>query len=204
MKKNAFLFLFLSGLFACKNSTSSIPDISSVKEAAFKKFIARQRLIDLPVNFNLAYISDTLTEPMLVDSLDSLFIPTDLAAGRIWGICKDTSQFFALITLDVAAVYIPGLRIYDKQGNLLQDVQLLVNGCGADCGYYCTAIAKIYKDTASENLKFYAQDSVYSYTCDSLGKETPGTKEHYIKSKSGTIDKQGRVTIRDSSMNLME
>jgi hypothetical protein len=198
--KRLLIMAFAVTLFDCSNSEKPV---LSIKELAFKKFVSRQNIVDLPLHFDLDGISDSQTQPMIVDDLDSLFIPTDYAAGRIWGIYKDTSQYFTFITLGAASVYIPQIKIFDKQGNKIQETELLVDGCGADCGYFCSAIAKVYKDDPTSDIKFYARDSVLFYTCDSVGKETPGTKKHYIKYKSGFVDKSGHITVTTGSVNFL-
>ena len=199
--KRLLIIIFCVTLFGCSNSDK--PALST-KELAFKKFVSRRKLLDLPIHFDLDAISDEQTQPMIVDDLDTLFIPTDFAAGRIWGIYKDTSKYYAFVTLGAAAVYIPQIQIFDKHGNKIQETELLVDGCGADCGYFCNAIAKVYKDDPNSDIKFYARDSVFSYTCDSLAKETPGTREHYIKFKSGSINKSGHITVKTGSLNLLK
>jgi hypothetical protein len=198
--RKCFLLISLA-IFSC--STPDKTNIST-KQLAFKKFVSRQRLIDLPLHFDLADISDSLTQPMIVDDLDSLFISPAFAARRIWGIYKDTSQLFIFVTLGTASVYIPEIQIFDKHGNRIHYEQLLVDGCGAGCGYSCNAIAKIYKDIRSSDIKFYARDSVFSYECDSNAKEVPGTREHYIKFKSGSIDKNGHIIVRMDSLSFLK
>lgn len=101
-------------IFGCSDSDRTTV---STKEQAFIKFVSRQRLIDLPIHFDLDNTTDSLTQPAIVDPLDSLFIPTDFAANRIYGIYRDTSSFFMFITFGVASVYIPQLEVFDKKGN---------------------------------------------------------------------------------------
>lgn len=199
--KRLLIITFCFTLFNCSDIDKSN---LTQKELAFEKFISRQKLVDLPLYFDLDRISDSLTQPMIVDESDSLFMPTEFAAGRIWGVYKDTSQYFMFITLGAAAVYIPQIQIFDKKGNKVQSEELLIDGCGADCGYFCNAIAKIYKDTLNADIKFYARDSVLTYTCDSISKETIGTREHYIKYKSGSVDNTGRLTVTTGSINLLK
>jgi hypothetical protein len=195
------IITFCLTIFSCSEPDKTI---SSTKEQAFKKFVARQRLVDLPIHFDIDEITDSLTQPAIVDPLDSLFIPTDFGMNRIYGIYKDTSSFVMLIVFGVADDYIPEINVFDKKGNKIQDESVFVDGCGADCGYSCNAISKIYIDKVNSDIKFYARDSVYSYTCDSLGKETPGTLEHYIKFKSGSIDKSGHISVKTGSTNLLK
>ena len=211
--KKIYILLVLA-FYCC--STSDKNNVS-IKELAFKKFVSIQRLVDLPLYFDLdnyyeegpksiivevsdsLYITDSLFRPA-----DTLFIPKRVVAGRVWGIYKDTSEYFIFITLGEAAYYIPEIEIFDKHGNKIQEEQLLVDGCGADCGYSCNAIARIYKDAQSGGVNFYARDSVFSYECDSNSREVPGSREHYIKFKSGVIDKTGHMTIKTGSLNLLK
>jgi hypothetical protein len=199
---NRFLILTVClTIFSC-----SEPDkiIDLTKEQAFKKFVARQRLVDLPIHFDIDQITDTLTQPAIVDPLDSLFIPTDYAMNRIYGIYKDTNSFFIFITFGTADDYIPNIEIFNKHGDKIQEEDVFVDGCGADCGYYCNAISNIYKDNSTSEIKFYARDSVRYYECDSTGNEVPGTLVHYVKFKSGIVDNSGQITIKTGSTNLLK
>jgi hypothetical protein len=198
--KRTLIIIFCVTVFGCTNSDKAIV---STKELAFKKFVSRQRFFDLPIHFDIDEITDSLTQPAIVDPLDSLFIPTDLAAMRIWGIYKDTSEFFVFITLGVAEDYIPVIEIFTKNGDKIQSESVFIDGCGADCGYYCNAIANIYKEHQSRDIKFFARDSVRYYDCDSLGNETPGTLVHYVKFKSGVINRSGQITVNTGSTNLV-
>ena len=189
--------LILSG---CKNAGNTT---DSAKEAAFRKFVARQRFIDLPVHFDLNNAPDSLTQPLVFDKTDTLFIPSNNASGQIFGIYKDTSKRFLFIALYPADGYIPAIILFDKHGNRLNEEQLLVDGCGADCGYYCNAIADIYKERSSSDILFYTRDSVFAYDCDSLAKPMPGTTQHYVKFKSGGIDSLGRISKKTGKINYM-
>ena len=195
--KNTLLVFALLALFACNNNHApkkEATQTTSSKEIAFKKLIARQKLIDLPLYFDVDNISDSLTQPNIVDDSDTLlFQPNDLS-GRLIGLYKDTTNYFLFVGLVPAAVYFPAIYIFDKQGNEISFEQLIVWGCGADCGYFCNEKSRLYKDASSNNLMFLVRDSVNMYECDSLGKETPGTREHYVKTKLGIIDVTGHIT----------
>ncbi len=177
---------------------------NTAKEQAFKKFVARQKLVDLPLHFDLSVTDGISIKPFIEDNTDSLFIAPDHAYGGVYGIYKDTSKGFLFIVLYAADTYIPGVILYDRQGNLLREEELLVDGCGADCGYYCNAIADIYKKLGSDDIQFYARDSVFTYDCDSLGKPTPGTTEHYVKYKSGHIDGKGGMTEKTGRIDYIK
>lgn len=127
------IILFSLTIFGCSNSGNINV---STKDLAFKKFISRQKLIDLPVHFDIDNISDSLTEPMIVNESDTLFISPDLASGRIYGLYKDTSKYFLFLNLGAASIYIPEIMTFDKHGNQIQYEQMLIDGYGSDCGYY--------------------------------------------------------------------
>ena len=188
-------------LSACKQSGSGY---NPVKERAFKRFVARQRLVDLPLHFDLGVTEGISIKPFIVDSTDSFFIAADHAYGGVYGIYKDTSKYFLLIALYAADTYIPGVILFDKQGNLLREQELLVDGCGADCGYYCNAIADIYRKPGSDDIQFYARDSVYTYDCDSLGQPTPGTTEHYVKYMGGHLNPLGYISKKTGRIDYIK
>ncbi len=188
--KNIFLFSILIH-FSCANSNKSIvynPNTIS-KTTAFQKLLKRQGFVEIP-SYNLAGLAeDKNLQPLISDESDSMFFKKDyMPMGKIYGVYKDTSQFFLFITFYAAENYIPAIETFDKNGNRISSEQLLVNGCGAGCGYYCTMTAEISKD-----LSFIAKDSVLFYECDSLAKETPGTREHYVEYFTGKIDNTGRI-----------
>jgi hypothetical protein len=183
-------------ILACTNSDKKV---DTTKELAFKKLVARQRLVDLPLHFDLNRISDTLTQEPIVDDSDTLFISPTLSGGRIWGIYKDTSNFFLFINLSAAAVYIPSIIVFDKHGNKISEEDLFIDACGADCGYFCNETTDLYK--VNSDIMFYVRDSVLSYTCDSVGKETPGTREHYTKFKSGQVDLGGHINVKTGKLD---
>jgi hypothetical protein len=195
-----FTLIFLLSIFSCTDPDKTI---STAKDIALKKFIARQRLVNLPIHFDLDHLPDSLTQPMIVDASDSLFISPDLASGRIYGLYKDTSNFFLFINFGAASVYIPEILVLDKKGNQIHNEQLLICAGGADCGYYYSSISNIYRNTTRPEIKFNVRDSMYLYTCDSLGKETPGTLEHYVQFLNGTIDISGNVSVITGSINYV-
>lgn len=186
---------------SCNNPKESPPD---PQQLAFRKFVARQNFVDLPLHFDFNNMSDSLTQPMIVEDSDTLFIPTDLASGRIWGIYKDTSKYFMFINLGAASVYIPEIMIYDKLGNRVAYEQLLLECGGADCGYYCSERSQIFKDRRSGNVNFSVRDTILYYTCDSVGKEVPGSKMHYTKLITGVVDSTGLITTKLDSTNLLK
>jgi hypothetical protein len=198
MRSRYAFLLFV--LFGC---TVKEEPVLPVRAVAFKKFVARQRLVDLPIHFDLDEITDSLTQPMIADVTDTLFMPKSISGGRIWGLYRDTTRFYMFVTFATAAGYVPEIRVFDKAGNKIQDEEIFIAGCGSDCGYTCNSISGIYKDVETNDVRFYARDSVFSYTCDSAGNETPGTREHYINYKSGTVDKDGHIYLRTGSVNLV-
>jgi hypothetical protein len=196
--KNLLPVFALLVLFACNNNHApkkEATQTASPKEIAFKKLVARQKLIDLPLYFDVDNISDSLTQPNIVDDSDTLIFQPDHTGGnRMWGLYKDTTNYFLFVQLMAAERYTPGIIVFDKQGNEIGLEQFIVHGCGFDCGYFCSEKSRLYKDASSNKLMFLVRDSVNMYYCDSLGKETPGTRQHYVKTKLGVIDITGHIT----------
>ncbi len=180
--KELYVFREFTSIFA--------EDPEQRRTDAIRKLARRTRLIDLPFYYDLSnYPKDTGLLPILNEPSDTLLFSDGAGGGRVYGVYKDTTNFFLVVNLYAAAGgYIPVIEIFDTFGGKVAHQQLLVRGCGADCGYSCSAIARINKD-----LSFFVRDSVFQYTCDSLGKETPGTREHYIESFSGKIDQYGNI-----------
>lgn len=179
-----FVVLFI----ACQQQ-KEIPRKPSDRETAFNTFLKRQRIVDLPLYINTESVSEEGTTSTLESNSDTLFFGSDLYTGsRVFGLYRDTSRFYLFIILQAAEDYIPSIITFDKRGNKISSTSLLVSGCGGGCGYSCSANAKI-----DSELKFWAGDSVLSFECDSLGKEVPGTREHYVEYITGYVDPKGKI-----------
>jgi hypothetical protein len=209
------IIIFCLTLFACDEASPTL----STKELAFKKFVSKQRLIDLPLYFDLENFSDEISLGYIIESsdtlyipddslfipADTLFIPTDVVPGRVWGIYKDTSEFFLVVTLGAWGYPLPELILFDKHGNKIGKERLMNGDCNiVDYGRTCNWTAKVYKDINSSNIKFYAQDSVLHLHYDSLKKEIAESRQHYIKFKSGSIDNSGHITVKTGSLSLLK
>lgn len=190
---------FYLSLFACLfilSCSTNTPKLSP-KQIAFNKLIARQKLVDLPIHFNLNSISDSSTQALIENDSDTLIIDPNSVSGRIMGLYKDTTNYFLFINLYAAAQYIPTITIFDKQGNKISDESLTVEGCNFDYSCFCSSIANIFKENGS--LQFYAHDSVAVFANDSL---TNQISKRFIKFKKGIINTNGTITVQKGERNF--
>ena len=104
------------------------------------------------------------------------------------GMLPDTSQYYVLVYAGVASCYIPMLDVYSKEGRLISKEQIS-NGCGGDCGYKCEDVLVITSINDIEET--FTEES---YTCDSLGKETPGTWEKTVDVNKFSVNKLGKIS----------
>ena len=105
--------------------------------------------------------------------------------------------FIATVTLGVADCYLPVLTTYKLTGEKIDSKTISIGYCGSDCGYTCSEFMRI-----DSEYNIYVSDSVKTYECDSLGHETPGTKEEYVIYKKGRLLTTGEIELSDEIKEL--
>jgi len=191
-------FLSTLFLFSCHNKVAEKKTYNAQPDT-FRQFLKKFTIIDLPFIFRYVdYIENFDLDKMVgIDpkSNDTLYIKADYLDGiKCFGILPDTSKFFSLIFFYPADNYYPMLATYNKYGILLDQTNLIVNGCGGDCGItYCSETGIVNKD-----LTIYCADSInYEYQCDSLGQPIPNSDIVLINSKIGTLTENGNLNLTD-------
>ena len=105
--------------------------------------------------------------------------------------------FIATVTLGVADCYLPVLTTYKLTGEKIDSKTISIGYCRSDCGYTCSEFMRI-----DSEYNIYVSDSVKTYECDSLGHETPGTKEEYVIYKKGRLLTTGEIELSDEIKEL--
>ena len=106
--------------------------------------------------------------------------------------------FVATVTLGVADCYLPVLTTYKLTGEKIDSKTISIGYCGSDCGYTCSEFMRI-----DSEYNIYVSDSVKTYECDSLGHETPGTRENYVIYKKGKLLTTGEIMLSDEMKELL-
>jgi hypothetical protein len=201
MKQYILLSFFLFVLFSCGNEPKTANDVAVIKEEQpalpIREFIKKFKLIQPPFYYlggNLENYYEKQLFELKKNSIDTLFY-TERYDVPVYGfgMLADTSNFYSLILVHTAENNYPVLYTWSKSGKLLSQQQLLVRGCGSDCGLkYCSYAAHIDKD-----LSIYIADtSRYEGMCDSAGNYIVGDST-FIFSRTGSIDKNGKIKMSE-------
>jgi hypothetical protein len=199
MKQLLFPF-FLFILLSCGNEHKPANEVAVVKEEQsalpIREFIKKFRIIQTPFYYLGGYAGINYEKELFElkkNSIDTLFhnVPDD-APVYGYAMLADTSKFYPLIFFHAADELYPVLYTYSKSGQLLSEESLIVRGCGSDCGLkYCSSSARIDK-----NLSIYLADTAYyEGMCDSAGNYSPNSDSTFIYSKTGSIDKTGKIKM---------
>ena len=201
MKLSFFnLLLFILFLSSCNNDNKqkSISTEENEKGQALpiNDYIRKFSVIQLPFYFNgwNGYNIDTSKFFAINQkSIDTLFYKLEndeIVYG--YGLLADTSNYYSLLYFGQGDDVYPMLATYSKKGQLISKSNLLVNGCGSDCGLkYCSYSALIKKDFSI----YIADTAKYEGMCDSLGNYLPNNDSTFINSKTGKIDKSGNIKL---------
>lgn len=196
MKRITCILLTLV-LFSCK--TDNTENLNTTDQSAgFRIFLTKFKPIELPFVFRYGNFEDSLDfEKMPVvnpNSNDTLYVKEkDRNEIKCYGMLKDTSDFFSLIYFYPADSFYPVLVTYDKKGNQIDKVSLIVNGCGGDCGLeYCSETGIIYEDRSI----LCADTVIWKFSCDSLGEPIPDSDSVWVNSKAGRIKDNGKLIMK--------
>jgi hypothetical protein len=192
------LLLFILLLSSCNNDNKqkTISTEENEKGLPINDYIRKFTVIQLPFYFNgwNGYNIDTSKFFTISQkSIDTLFYKIEndeIVYG--YGLLADTSNYYSLLYFGQADDIYPMLATYSKKGQLISKSNLLVNGCGSDCGLkYCSYSALIKKDFSI----YIADTAKYEGICDSLGNYSPNSDSTFINSKTGKIDKSGNIKL---------
>lgn len=184
-----FLALTILGfLTACNNSDSGQTEKTAEANEVFTSYLDNFKKIDLPVIIKGCEInSDGLVH------FEGVHFPKysedySVAYGQI----PTNGNYVATITLGAADCYLPILTTYNLNGQLIDKKTIAIGGCGSDCGFTCEEFMTLRKD-----FSFYTSDTISTYTCDSLGNETPGTYEYYVAYQEGKLQPDGKIEMSE-------
>jgi hypothetical protein len=169
--------------------------VEEKKMQAFKQMLAKFKTLALPINMQPFKMQDDLGTQYILAS-DTLFINTeykDTSVGKVYayGMLPDTAETYKLIYFLPAEIYVPMIATFDKAANKIDDKPLYMGYCGSDCCFTCTESITI---DAAMNIR--SEDDISSCECDGGGPK-PSTMKHYKLYKTGSIDKNGKVTLSE-------
>jgi hypothetical protein len=188
-----YLGLFFSLLlFSCQTSTdksrqeqadtSQFPKVND----EFTLYLDNFKKLDLPLVIKGCNISSDGFKQFDGKQFAKYSDEYSLAFGQI----PTNGNYVATITLGAADCYLPVLTTYKLTGQKIDQKTIAIGGCGSDCGFSCEEFMTLRKD-----FSFYTSDTISTYTCDSLGNETPGTYEYYVIYQKGKLLTDGKIEI---------
>ncbi len=187
-----YLIIILSVLvFACQtNSDKPISDETKFPKVndEFTLYLSSFSKKQLPIVIKGCNISSDGLKQFDGKQFSKYTDEYSLAYGQI----PVNGNYIATITLASADCYLPVLTTYNLKGQIIDKKGIAIGGCGADCGFTCEEFMTLRKD-----FTFYASDTISTYTCDSLGSETPGTYEYYIIYKEGKLRSDGTIEMSE-------
>ncbi len=188
MRNLRILLLIVPLLVSCGKRSNGNREQS--RQAQFKLFLRNFKELTLPFKANTScYYPDSTTSIRLDQANDTLFLGKGMHTSV--GILPDTSDFYVLIYCGAAACWLPQLAVYSKGGDLLSEDQIS-NGCGSDCGYSCSD-SLVINSITNIVVTFKSE----SFDCDSLSRETPGTRQRIVKISNYSIDRSGKIKRAD-------
>lgn len=152
----------------------------------FSGYLDNFKRIELPVIIKGCYISSDSFKQFDGSKFKKYTDEYSLAYGQI----PTNGNYVATITLGAADCYLPILTTYKLNGQVIDKKTIAIGGCGSDCGFTCEEFMTLKKD-----FSFYTSDTISTYTCDSLGKETPGTYEYYVSYMKGKVLTDGKIEM---------
>jgi hypothetical protein len=166
-----------------ENPNKPIPRVES-----FDSYLANFNTLELPIT-----IKSCLNNTFGLKEFDGIaFNKYTERLTFAYGKISTPTNHIVLITLDATDCQMPILSTYEPSGKLIDQKHLGIGLCGAGCGYSCDEFMIFNK-----NYTFYSSDTISSYSCDSLGDETPGTYEHYVIYKKGKLLPNGKITLSE-------
>ncbi|MGV3505513.1 MAG: hypothetical protein ACO1O1_17550 [Adhaeribacter sp.] len=167
------------------------------RKKRFNLFLKKFKIIPLPfkhrISNNLPPLSFPESARLDKSSSDTLFVKAEyLDESFRYGMLSDTTIFYSLIFFFPADDFYPVLATYTKSGKLISQKALTVNGCGSDCGLtYCSQTVILDK-----YLSIRSADSIrYDFHCDDYGNLMKDSGLLIVESKTGQVNKNGRIIM---------
>lgn len=154
----------------------------------FSAYLENFKKVELPIIIKGCNISSDGFKQFDGNEFKKYANEYSLAYGQI----PTNGNYVATITLGAADCYLPVLTSYKLNGQVIDTKTIAIGGCGSDCGFSCEEFMTLKKD-----YSFYTSDTVSTYTCDSLGNETPGTYEYYVIYMKGKLLTNGKIEMTD-------
>lgn len=168
-----------------KDNTNNESEFPAVNDE-FSGYLDNFKKIELPITIKGCNISSDGFKQFDGNKFKKYADEYSLAYGQI----PTNGNYVATITLGAADCYLPVLTTYKLNGHVIDQKTIAIGGCGSDCGFSCEEFMTLKKD-----FSFYTSDTVSTYTCDSLGNETPGTYEYYVIYMKGKLLTDGKIEM---------
>ncbi len=191
MLKNIFALIVSIAFSACVSCNNSGTGAKGAGQA-FDSFRVHFRTQPLPIVIKGCNIEPAKFDELRIADYHQFVSYSD----NEYAYCsfKANGDYIGIITLGPADCFFPILKTFDKNGNKIDERDIHIGGCGADCGFSCEEFM-----TLREDYTLYTSDTISYYKCDTAGNEIPGTKEHYVVYKKGRLLPTGKIELTDES-----
>jgi|GEM_PF-2958875 len=167
---------------------SSCTEITKDEDKDFKRFIKKFKIIQLPIRLDIDKLDNNNLEKY--EPNDSIYINDPLSS--YFGILKDTTVFYSIITLLPGDNFVPILTTFDKRGKQIDSKPLIVRGCpGGPCINYYSSIT-----TIENNLRIICIDTIIGPTCIN-DEPILGTDSIFVNTISGKISSVGHIELNE-------
>jgi hypothetical protein len=160
-------------------------ELSSANEN-FMQFVARLPPINLPFETTCA----TCCPASAIDISDSLIIQFTPPGTTILGLLENRNGRVVILMTSVADTTFPSVRVYDRQGALIEEKNFMVNYCGHDVDYATSQYLKIDTD-----MSFISIDTVFYFEMDTIDYTIADTSRLEITYTQFRLDTAGKFMM---------
>ncbi len=186
------LMILLCACLGCNNSGTG----ANASKSAFDSFMVHFHPAELPIAIKGCNIDPKTFELLPIAGFPKFVSDSD----NEYAYCsfKTNGDYIGIITLGPADCFFPILKTFDKNGNKIDERDIHIGGCGADCGFTCEEFMTLRAD-----YTLYTSDTISYYKCDTAGNEIPGTREHYVVYRKGRLLPTGKIELSDDAKLLL-
>jgi len=195
--KKITLLLLISTMLSCSTKHSNR---ENNKVNYIRYLIDSIGLLELPFSYDI--MSDNFNEYYKIkkNSNDTLIFPWGY--GKVLGILPDTMNYYGFIYLETGEYLYPTLRIFDKNGNLIEEKSICIGyGNGSEAGgrlEYDTCYDRV---KINEDLSLLLEYKLYGYIESQGRNPIPRSDTIYQEMTwNGKIKNNGTIIINESKM----